>query len=368
MKLLSSFIVIFMTANSGAAANASVPVSSTTTSAENDNNNGLDRKIVYYEDLYDEPNMNEKHQSRTKSRMNEKASEDRRLAFPERILMGGNIGEIFARSYTCICLSQDFAYVVPEGGRSDQTFLDAIDDPNRDTDFYPGVSYIQGGGCFDPVDVPIVSREAGTSAADQVQKTPAQGGLNSNFPNGGTPNDNQSGRFPFAGRRQAGRIPQSDPGFFYTSQCTGVSGGGSVDSVTGISCLINLCLGGGGFNCLGIYSGVGYTFNPLDQVTSFTNPNKNGSRERLFPFNSPRPFQNAPALPPSFPGTIFGGTGSFVGAKGTVEITTVAAQTAIAIDEGNPFGDVSGPLLGPQSGFIVTKVSVVTNVPLPPAP
>jgi hypothetical protein len=378
---LSLFISVTVLANIGAIANV-VPESSVKTTADIGTGNGLERMSDVY---YDEPHINEKHHSRTKSRMNPKASENRRLSSTDLGAVAGNgpfraltqnsdsIGDIFVRSYLCICLPQDFAYVVPKSGRSEESFLNAfeknIDGINA---FFPGVSILQSGGCFDPADVPIVSREAGTSGSDKAQDSNGQDGNNANKPKTVlTDRDPNTGRFPFAGKRQPDRIPQSDPGFFYTSQCTGVSGGERVGDITGISCLINLCLGGGGFNCLGIYSGVGYTFNPLGQVTAFANPNENGSRPLdpdEFPFGNPRPFNNAPALPPSFPGTIFGGTGSFVGAKGTVEVTTVAAQTAIAIKTNISAGPPGTTALGPQSGFIVTKVSVVTNVPLPPAP
>jgi hypothetical protein len=308
---------------------------------------------------YEEDHAEEKHHSREKVRKNKDAASknNRRLDAPASLKKTSpsrklkenveSIGDIFARSYTCICLPQDFAYVIPKGGRPNSNFIDNFDDQFNQDDpsdgsnglnfSFLGISYIQSGGCFDPADVPIVSRKAGSSGADRVQQQSSQdGGLNrlkpgASFDNTSPDSNLETGRFPFAGERQPGRIPQSDPGFFYSSQCTGVSGGdfSSTNVVTGISCLINLCLGGGGFNCLGIYSGVGYTFNPLAQVSS-TEPSDNVRTSEDFNlFNTPRPFTNAPPLPPSFPGTIFGGTGSFVGAKGTVEITTVAGQTAI---------------------------------------
>merc|ERR1712166_1413480 len=74
-----------------------------------------------------------------------------------------------------------------------------------------------------------------------------------------------------------------------------------------------------------------------------------------------------PSLPPSYPGTIIGGTGLFVGAVGYVDVTTITGSTltpAQLIDDEFAIIDADFP----QAGYITQKINVVTNVPLPVAP
>merc|ERR1711957_973110 len=57
-------------------------------------------------------------------------------------------------------------------------------------------------------------------------------------------------RFQFAGQRQPKFIPQADPGFFLNGACVATSvmaGSFSNTQIMGHSCLLNLCLGGGGY-------------------------------------------------------------------------------------------------------------------------
>merc|ERR1712166_910737 len=71
-----------------------------------------------------------------------------------------------------------------------------------------------------------------------------------------------------------------------------------------------------------------------------------------------------PSLPPSYPGTIIGGTGLFVGAVGYVDVTTITGSTLTPADGFTGTIDASAP----QAGYITQKINVVTNVPLPVAP
>ena len=71
-----------------------------------------------------------------------------------------------------------------------------------------------------------------------------------------------------------------------------------------------------------------------------------------------------PSLPPSYPGTIIGGTGLFVGAVGYVDVTTITGSTLTPLNE---FSETINANF-PQAGYITQKINVVTNVPLPVAP
>ena len=77
-----------------------------------------------------------------------------------------------------------------------------------------------------------------------------------------------------------------------------------------------------------------------------------------------------PSLPPSYPGTIIGGTGLFVGAVGYVDVTTFTGSTltpATSFVDDVSFTD-DAEIRGPQAGYITQKINVVTNIPLPVAP
>jgi hypothetical protein len=177
-----------------------------------------------------------------------------------------------------------------------------------------GLSQFQAGGIYDPADILIVDRPTGANSKDQA-------------PDGER----------FAGNKQPKFVPEADPGYFFDGECaaSGGTGAGNNAKITSHSCILNLCLGGGGFNCLALYCGTRFDFSPASQ-----------------PSNTKK---SAPSLPPSYPCTIFGGTNSFFGAKGTVDISTITGRTS--------------PRNGqPQSGFITQVLNVISNKPLPPAP
>jgi hypothetical protein len=263
-----------------------------------------------------------------KLRAREKMREDKAA----RQLQAKESGLVFSRGYICITRQQDFAFViptqksiVPESARLNQlNFL--------------GSSTIQSGGIYDPADVQIVDR-LGTSEADNFDRSRERHLTN-------------SVRFQFAGQRQPKFIPQKDPGFFFNGECVATQVTGP--QILGHSCLLNLCLGGGGYNCLAIYAGSKFVFNPLEKTLSTFGPSDN-------------PGSVVPVLPPSYPGTIIGGTGLFIGAVGYVDVTTITGSTLTPAVAQIP----SGALLGsrfPQAGYITQKINVVTNVPLPVAP
>ena len=136
--------------------------------------------------------------------------------------------------------------------------------------------------------------------------------------------------FRFAGGRQPKQpIPPGDSAFFYHGMCVATSSlsgdlepprpfrerklfcrkrelqsnefGSFINSltVTSHSCKLNICLGGGGFNCISFYSGTSFVFNVGQQVgVDDGGSNLDSIAE--------------PSLPPPFPSTIIGGTGRYV--------------------------------------------------------
>jgi hypothetical protein len=271
-----------------------------------------------------------------------RAREKMRKDKAERQLQADNAGLVFSRGYVCITRPQDFAFVIPQ--------QQSIVPQNLSELNILGSSTLQSGGIYDPADVQIVDR-LGTSAADNFLDDTSGADTSGTGPRG-----------QFAGQRQPKFIPQKDPGFFFNGECVATQVRGAL--ILGHSCLLNLCLGGGGYNCLAIYAGSKFVFNPLEQVlfspTTFTD-----DEDRVLSPNNPGSI--VPSLPPSYPGTIIGGTGLFVGAVGYVDVTTITGSTltparVIVADDSILNADF------PQAGYITQKINVVTNVPLPVAP
>jgi len=246
-----------------------------------------------------------------------------------------DFGLVFSRGYVCIIKPQDFTFAIPTQ-KSQTSVTDFASDATVSSLNLVGSSSFQSGGIYDPADVEIVDRLKGST--DNVRDA--------------SPKFSQ-----FAGQRQPKFIPQADPGFFLNGECVTTQAMGF--QIMGHSCLLNLCLGGGGYNCLAIYAGSKFVFNPIQTFVLFDN-----NENRLVGLR-------VPVLPPSYPGTIIGGTGLFNGAVGYVDITTITGRTAAPV-----FGTIENPILlrGDdrndyiQVGFITQKINVVTNIPLPVAP
>jgi len=265
----------------------------------------------------------------------ERMREDR--AARERMLAGdSDSGMVFSRGYVCIIKPQDFTFAIPTQTSSQARTDFAASDGSVTSLNLVGSSSFQSGGIYDPADVEIVDRLKGSTDNVRVESI--------NFAE-------------FAGQRQPKFIPQADPGFFLNGECVTTQAMGF--QIMGHSCLLNLCLGGGGYNCLAIYAGSKFVFNPIQTSIVPTSP-VDGFLLGL----------RVPVLPPSYPGTIIGGTGLFNGAVGYVDITTITGRTAAPV-----IGNLSsGASLGGgddgyiQVGFITQKINVVTNIPLPVAP
>ena len=252
-----------------------------------------------------------------------------------RLNQARDSGLVYSRGYICITRQQDFAFVVPQQ-------LVNVPTPGQLGELnLLGSSTIQSGGIYDPADVQFVDR-LGTSEADNFDDDDFFISLFKNQKRG-----------QFAGQRQPKFIPQKDPGFFFNGECVATQAAGQ--QILGHSCLLNLCLGGGGYNCLAIYAGSKFVFKEqilFSPTTFFVNPDTNNEGT------------NVPSLPPSYPGTIIGGTGLFVGAVGYVDVTTITGSTLPPVSEFTEIIDAQFP----QAGYITQKINVVTNVPLPVAP
>jgi len=201
----------------------------------------------------------------------------------------------------------------------------------------------------------------------------------------------------FAGGRQPRFVPEGDPFYIFHGICVATSGittpsitiNNFADATSGTtvvpqpvittqSCKLNLCLGGGGFNCIFIYSGTAFVFNLGKGIVLNNGAEATGGvwrHRRALQAGTPTTFESPP-LPPPFPGTILGGTGSFEGIEGTVNIATVAGTTGPLLNNGvvaPPTRRHLAPIFGgnspcPPVGSIVQVISVVSNMSLPPAP
>merc|ERR1712195_197355 len=183
----------------------------------------------------------------------------------------------------------------------------------------------------------------------------------------------------FAGDRQPkSPIPPGDKAYFFHGECVALSGTQSssvleatdfassekfeeldnaIDSLvqTSHTCNLNLCLGGGGFDCIAIYAGTAFTFNIGQQV-----------RVGIDTF-SDDVVKATPSLPPPFPAAIIGGTGSFEGIEGTVDIATICGTTGLSKSAILTRRSLTGELdlLRLKIGYIVQSIKVKSNMPLP---
>jgi len=210
-----------------------------------------------------------------------------------------------------------------------------------------GSTFVQNGKVYDPADVQIVNKFNGVERNDPLpngvdfQRDIIETGLKD--------------KLKYAGNRQPkDPVPDGDDAYFFHGICTATSGIDSTFSVsesfiiTSHTCQLNLCLGGGGFDCIAILAGSSFVFDLGKQIGLSGDGVQSDSDV---------------SLPPPYPGTIIGGTGSFEGIEGTVDIATIAGSTGIELFEAD-----NGLTSVFNIGKIVQTISVHSNHPLPSAP
>ena len=141
-----------------------------------------------------------------------------------------------------------------------------------------------------------------------------------------------------AGGLEATKIPEPNANFFLQGQCKSTAGDSNNNvAIAAHSCLYDLCLGGGGFSCINLYSGTPFVFAP------------------------PSSLQGLPTgLPPMFDLFILGGTGQFYQIEGRATIETLAGRSA--------FNQVNQGAGTEQIGTITQLITIESNFELPPAP
>jgi len=299
---------------------------------------------------------------KTKNGMANTTPYDDKKVVHKRILTEESGKLIFSRNYISVTQADDFTTLFPNGGDT-ATFLDDFIVRNKSNPQFPiqGSSTTQKGAIFDSSSVEVVNAPEGVLVTER----------------GGTTIPVQ-----FAGNRKLRFIPVDDPHYFFHGQCLATSGileppsllrsiisppGGKIlipqPVITSHSCKLNLCLGGGGFSCIAIYSGSAFVFN-LGKGIALNNARSLPAPRNRMVQAIPLTFE-APPLPPPFPGTIIGGTGTFEGIEGSVSIATIAGTTGpvVSANSGPKFVGGLKPI-----GSIVQVISVKSNMPLPPGP
>jgi len=299
-----------------------------------------------------------------KSQMNSAAAEDNNDNGMDRVLKSSSIDDgryPYSRNYVVIIEPDNFISLFTGGTLAS---LNGIQ----------GTSIVEFGNVFDPADIEIVNRSDGSQEGDI-------GFPSSAMCDGGDTTGLIGNNF--AGDRQPkSPIPPGDKAYFFHGECVALSGTQSssvleatdfasnsqleeldnaIDSLvqTSHTCNLNLCLGGGGFDCIAIYAGTAFTFNVGQQV-----------RVGIESF-SDDVVKATPSLPPPFPATIIGGTGSFEGIEGTVDIATICGTTGLSnafLDPARRSLQGAPPLLRLKIGYIVQSIKVKSNMPLPVAP
>jgi len=282
-----------------------------------------------------------------------------------QLASSSSTGYKYTRNYLTIIQPEDFVTVFPDGAINIGSGVPSL----------VGSSTIQKGGVYDPADIDLVNKLNGVGPEDL---TPA---VLASF------NDDEGdaldaiGGFKFAGDRQPKQpVPPGDSAFFYHGECVvnsaisspfpqkvdrqlgpGLDIEGFLASITVLShtCNLNICLGGGGFNCIAFYSGTSFVFDIGEQISS--------------PKDLDYTVKGDIKLPPPFPSTIIGGTGSFEGIEGTVDIATICGTTGPIL---TPCDGCRRALSGGKTltftkvrlGSIVQTISIKSNMPLPVAP
>jgi len=195
-----------------------------------------------------------------------------------------------------------------------------------------GSSFLQSGPIYNPDDVQFID------CVKQPKKDSCE-----NFLSNSPANDSDNGVLRYGGGKQPNVVKLRPPkdNFFFNGECTTVAGFG-LSQILAHSCFYNLCLGGLGEDCVNIFAGGGFIFDPFAPVQK----------------------NEEPLLPPSFPGAIIGGTGKYQGIKGSAQIVTITSRTSRNLPVN--FDGFSSNL-SPQTGYITQLVQLETTQQLPPS-
>jgi len=282
----------------------------------------------------------------------------------ERKLTGENDKLIFTKTYIAVTKAEDFVRLFPNGGDI-VSFLDDFITKAR-------AAFLSGGPTFKSnpefqIQGSSTTQNGAVFATDSIEVVNAPDGVEVDV----RKTNSRIKQVQFSGNRKIKFTPMDDPFYFFHGQCVATSGflepsmeirtiAGSLRSIpqpviTSQLCKLNLCLGGGGFSCIAIYSGSAFVFNFGKGVALNNEATSSGVSLTSV----------APPLPPPFPGTIIGGTGAFEGIEGSVTIATIAGTTGpiLFFDGSTLTFDRLKPI-----GSIVQVISVKSNMPLPPGP
>jgi len=231
----------------------------------------------------------------------------------------------YRRIYIAITKSEDIVTLFPNGGSLSDFIIES--QPTTGGDFrrklhdlgvstnskfeIQGSSTIQSGKVYDTGSIEIINLPKGVEIPFLDPPIFAQ----------------------YGGGRQPSFVPEGDTFYVFHGICVATSGistpsitvpnfgdTGTMSTVvpqptiTTHSCKLNLCLGGGGFNCIFIYSGTAFVFNLGEGIVLNNEAQATGGgafgrdrHNRAVQDGTPTTFE-APPLPPPFPGTIIGGT------------------------------------------------------------
>jgi len=235
----------------------------------------------------------------------------------------------YGRNYVVIIGPNDSVRQLPNGGREQESITVTANEV-RDGEIpdagIQGSSTIFNGIVLAPDDVKLVSRPNGVEKTDP-------------FPDGVTffkiPETIRK-NLRYAGDKQPkSPIPHGDSAYFFHGECVALSSAEpnsiseglegfadflSLVSTTSQSCKLNLCLGGGGFDCIAMIAGGTYNFDIGRTQTFLTTLGKWA--------DSSVSATGSALLPPPYPATIIGGTGALEGIEGRADISTVCGRTA----------------------------------------
>jgi len=223
----------------------------------------------------------------------------------KRKLTGEDDTLTYTKTYIAVTKAADFVRLFSNGGNIVSFLDDFITKALASSTFksnpeftIQGSSTTQKGAVFDSSSIEVVNAPDGVVV---------EVGFGCNFL-----------QVQFSGNRKIKFTPVDDPFYFFHGHCIVNSGflepsteirtlAGPIVSIpqpviTSESCKLNLCLGGGGFSCIAIYSGSSFMFNFGKGVALNNEGVSTALRLDLLTFEGP-------PLPPPFPGTIIGGKG-----------------------------------------------------------